>query len=98
MRGSRLAQGVVMVLALMGALVEGPTAQGPAPGVPQTAPTAPAGPGRGRGPQGPPLLPTPPLTARPTPNADANHRRAGRHMGELARHRHRGPRDGKSDV
>lgn len=72
MRGSRLAQGVVMVLALMGALVEGPTAQGPAPGVPQTAPTAPAGPGRGRGPQGPPLLPTPPLTARPTPNADGN--------------------------
>lgn len=35
------------------------------------APTAQA-PGRGRGPQGPPLLPTPALTGRPTPTADGN--------------------------
>lgn len=44
--------------------------QPPAP----PAPTAPAtqGGGRARGPQGPPLLPTPALTAAPTPTADGN--------------------------
>jgi iron(III)-enterobactin esterase len=41
-----------------------PPAQGP-PSAPQTGE-------RGRGPQRPPLLPTPPLTARPTPDADGN--------------------------
>ena len=38
-------------------------------------PTAPASgqpAGRGRGPQGPPLLPTPPLTTAPTPDQDGN--------------------------
>ena len=46
----------------------GPRAQSAgaaAPAAPQTA-------GRGRGPQGPPLLPTPPLTAPPTPDQDGN--------------------------
>jgi enterochelin esterase family protein len=37
---------------------------------PPAAPSQPAG--RGRGPQGPPLLPTPPLTAAPTPEQDGN--------------------------
>jgi enterochelin esterase-like enzyme len=39
---------------------------------PQSAPPTSQGDGRGRGPQGPPLLPTPPLTAPPTPDTDGN--------------------------
>ena len=39
---------------------------------PQGAQPATNQPGRGRGPQGPPLLPTPPLTAAPTPDKDGN--------------------------
>jgi len=43
-----------------------PPAPAPAGAPPAQAPGTPA-PGRGRGPQGPPLLPTPPRTAAPTP-------------------------------
>ena len=39
---------------------------------PQSAPPTSQADGRGRGPQGPPLLPTPPLTAPPTPDKDGN--------------------------
>ena len=39
---------------------------------PQSAPPTSQADGRGRGPQGPPLLPTPPLTAPPTPDTDGN--------------------------
>ena len=64
-------QGVLLSAALMTALTGAPRAQAPAPqGTP--APAAPAAEGRGRGPQGPPLLPTPPLTERPTPDKDGN--------------------------
>lgn len=51
-------------------------ATAPAPATPQTPgiPASPGAPGagRGRGPQGPPLLPTPPVTATPTPTAEGN--------------------------
>ena len=73
-------QGVLLSAALMTALTGAPRAQAPAPqGAPAApppqgtpAPAAPAAEGRGRGPQGPPLLPTPPLTERPTPDKDGN--------------------------
>ena len=62
-------RGVLLSAVLMTALAGAPRAQTPAP---QAAPTAPAAEGRGRGPQGPPLVPTPPLTERPTPDKDGN--------------------------
>ena len=73
-------QGVLLSAALMTALTGAPRAQAPAPqGAPAApppqgtpAPAAPAAEGRGRGPQGPPLVPTPPLTERPTPDKDGN--------------------------
>jgi len=73
-------QGVLLSAALMTALTGAPRAQAPAPqGAPAApppqgtpAPAAPAAEGRGRGPQGPPLVPTPPLTERPTPGKDGN--------------------------
>ena len=63
-------RGVLLSAALMTALTSAPRAQTPAP--PQGAPPSPPAEGRGRGPQGPPLLPTPPLTERPTPDKDGN--------------------------
>ena len=64
-------RGVLLSAVLMTALSSAPRAQTPAP--PQGAPPrAPPAEGRGRGPQGPPLLPTPPLTERPTPDKDGN--------------------------
>ena len=55
---------MLLVLLAQGASAQAPPAQGP----PSTPPAG----ERGRGPQRPPLLPTPPLTARPTPDADGN--------------------------
>ena len=62
-------RGVLLPAVLMTALSGAPRAQAPPP---QGAPAAPPAEGRGRGPQGPPLVPTPPLTERPTPDKDGN--------------------------
>ena len=55
---------MLLVVLAQGSSAQTPPAQG-APATPQTGE-------RGRGPQRPPLLPTPPLTAPPTPDADGN--------------------------
>ena len=57
--------GAMLMFVVTGpSFAQGPPAQNPAP-------AAQAG-ERGRGPQRPPLLPTPPLTARPTPDTEGN--------------------------
>ncbi len=65
MRTFTVVGGAMLLVALaQGSSAQTPPAQG-APATPQTGE-------RGRGPQRPPLLPTPPLTAPPTPDADGN--------------------------
>ena len=66
--------GAMLLLVCSGPLAGGTNAQTPPPAQPpQGAPPAPNPQGaRGRGPQGPPLLPTPALTPPPTPYADGN--------------------------
>jgi iron(III)-enterobactin esterase len=60
-------------LALLMVLISSEIFPGPrAQSAGAAAPAAPQPAGRGRGPQGPPLLPTPPLTAAPTPDQDGN--------------------------
>ena len=61
--------GTAALLALL-SMVEGIPDAGAEPQTPPAPPSQPAG--RGRGAQGPPLLPTPPLTATPTPEQDGN--------------------------
>ena len=75
MRTLGILGGALLLAAATGVLADDMRAQAPQP---QVAPAAPGtqgtgrGPGRGRGPQGPPLLPTPPLTARPTPEQNGD--------------------------
>ncbi len=78
MQTLRFMGGAMLLVALTGGMIAqtpAPPAQTPTPaGAPaqQGAPGTTPPPGRGRGPQGPPLLPTPALTAPPTPNVDGN--------------------------
>ncbi len=76
MRTLRNRGGIAVLIGLMAGSWVAATGQAPpSQGTPATQPGAPAPPqtgGRGRGPQGPPLLPTPPLTAAPTPDQDGN--------------------------
>jgi iron(III)-enterobactin esterase len=72
MQTSHFTRGVLLIGVLAAGsgatIAQTPAAQTPAPQTP-----APSGAPQGRrGPQGPPLLPTPPVTARPTPDVDGN--------------------------
>jgi hypothetical protein len=65
MRNLNVVGGSMLFFVLAGVLsAQTPPSQG-APAIPQTG-------GRGRGPQGPPLVPTPALTAAPAPDKDGN--------------------------
>ena len=69
MRTLIVAGAAICLLILVRESTGGMPAQTPPP---QGAPPTSQADGRGRGPQGPPLLPTPPLTAPPTPDKDGN--------------------------
>lgn len=69
MRIGTITGAVAMLVALLSPDVL-PPADAQAAGA--AAPVTPQTTGRGRGPQGPPLLPTPPLTEAPTPDQDGN--------------------------
>jgi enterochelin esterase family protein len=65
---SRVVGRTLLWAAVAGCSILLPAQTPPSQGVPAPAETG----GRGRGPQGPPLLPTPALTAPPTPDKDGN--------------------------